>query len=529
MAKPNNPYAVQLALEKERRRRKGLNTELEPLWKPFPDVGGKPHPQRLATESLADETLFGGQPGGGKTDWLIGMAVTQHRNSAIFRRELSQMKGKDGIIARSQEIIGNRGVYNATEHTWKKIDGYRDIEFLGVKNPSDVNKFKGRAHSLKAFDEVSEFTEEMYQFLIGWNRSPDPNERCRVICTSNPPTTVEGQWVTRRWAAWLDEKHPNPAKPGELRWYAIINGRDTEVESDKEFVLVDGKITYDFDRRKYRAQDIIKPKSRTFIPSSVTDNPVLMASGYISTLQRLPEPLRTIMLNPEKGWNMSIKDDLFQVIPTAHVLAAIERGKTTPKPKVPLTALGVDPSLGGEDSFVIAKRYANWYDKLQVHAGVDVPTGQVGAAIVLENVDPGTDPDVNIDIIGIGATTYDFLLESNLGFVNPINFAEASSELDNSGKYRLANVRAAAYWQFREALDPERGQNICLPDDDILKADLCAPRYRITARGILIESKDEIRDRIGRSPDRGDAVVLANYTGEQEMDAGMVYTGETKR
>jgi hypothetical protein len=41
---------------------------------------------------------------------------------------------------------------------------------------------------------------------------------------------------------------------------------------------------------------------------------------------------------------------------------------------------------------------------------------------------------------------------------------------------------------------------IALPPDGELRADLAAPTYEATARGILIEEKDKIRKRIGRSP-----------------------------
>ena len=40
-----------------------------------------------------------------------------------------------------------------------------------------------------------------------------------------------------------------------------------------------------------------------------------------------------------------------------------------------------------------------------------------------------------------------------------------------------------------------------------------APNYDATTRGIKIESKDDIRKRLGRSPDRGDAVVMALTAG----------------
>jgi hypothetical protein len=51
-----------------------------------------------------------------------------------------------------------------------------------------------------------------------------------------------------------------------------------------------------------------------------------------------------------------------------------------------------------------------------------------------------------------------------------------------------------------------------LPDDRELLADLCAPRWEPTSRGIKIESKEEIIERIGRSPDKGDAAIYAFVT-----------------
>lgn len=113
--------------------------------------------------------------------------------------------------------------------------------------------------------------------MIGWNRSADPNQRCRVIATGNPPTSAEGQWVIRRWAAWLDKSHRNPAKPGELRWYTTIDGEDTEVAKD------------------YLGPNGQRPRSRTFIPALLEDNPDLAETGYASVIEAMPEPLRTMM------------------------------------------------------------------------------------------------------------------------------------------------------------------------------------------------------------------------------------------
>ena len=60
-----------------------------------------------------------------------------------------------------------------------------------------------------------------------------------------------------------------------------------------------------------------------------------------------------------------------------------------------------------------------------------------------------------------------------------------------------------------EALDPASGQDIELPPGRSLLADLTAARYELVARGVKIEAKDEIKERIGRSPDEGEAVINA--------------------
>ena len=81
----------------------------------------------------------------------------------------------------------------------------------------------------------------------------------------------------------------------------------------------------------------------------------------------------------------------------------------------------------------------------------------------------------------------------------------------------FANKRAEVWWKFREALDPDQpdGSAIALPPDPELRADLCSPTWKLGARGIQLESKDgssgfgNLRQRLGRSPGKGNAVVMA--------------------
>jgi hypothetical protein len=456
------------------------------LWQPLDG------PQSLAYHSEADELFYGGQAGGGKSDLILGLSATAHKKSIIFRREYPQLQE---IVLRSQEIIGLHGRFNGQKNIWRDLPGGRILEFGAVQHEIDKQKYKGRPHDLKAFDELPDFLESQYRFLIAWNRTTIPGQRCRVVSTGNPPSTAEGEWVLNYWGPWLDRQHPNPAAPGELRWFATIDGKDVELESGKPF-LHNG--------------ELLTPKSRTFIPASVQDNPYLLHSGYVTTLQNLPEPLRSQLLYGD--FKAARDDDPWQVIPTEWVLLAQQRWRERQKPGLPLTALGVDVARGGKDKTVLSRRYGNWFAPLEDHPGSTTPDGPKVAGLVVLAFEPSA--YVNLDVIGIGSSAYDSTVAVlPRSKVNPVNFAEGSEKTDRSGKLKMRNKRAEGYWGMREALDPVHGDDLALPPDPELKSDLCAPRWKLTAAGIQIESKDEIAARIGRSTDKGDDVVLAHMDG----------------
>ncbi|MBA2226730.1 hypothetical protein [Thermogemmata fonticola] len=74
-------------------------------------------------------------------------------------------------------------------------------------------------------------------------------------------------------------------------------------------------------------------------------------------------------------------------------------------------------------------------------------------------------------------------------------------------RFRHCAARVLRSW-----LDPEGGPEetrLALPPDPDLARDLLAVRYALRAQGITVESKDDLRKRLGRSPDAGDAVALA--------------------
>jgi hypothetical protein len=320
-----------------------------------------------------------------------------------------------------------------------------------------------------------------------WNRSTRKGQRCRVVATGNPPTTAAGRWVVRYWAPWLDRKHPNPAMPGELRWFAMIDGESVEVDGPEPF-LHNGELMH--------------PRSRTFIPARLEDNP-FYGDDYRAMLQGLPEPLRSQMLYGD--FDIGAEDDPWQIIPTQWVLDAQERWREG-RPDVPLSALGVDVARGGDDSTVIAPLYGWWFDELEEHAGKVTDSGPKVAALVKQRWDGRA--AIGLDVIGLGASPFDALSGDGVP-VEGINFGAGTDAQDLTGQFRFVNVRALGYWRVREALDPDGQIRLALPDDPQLLAELTAPRWTPTQRGIKVESKDDIKKRVGGSPDRADAIVLA--------------------
>jgi hypothetical protein len=116
-----------------------------------------------------------------------------------------------------------------------------------------------------------------------------------------------------------------------------------------------------------------------------------------------------------------------------------------------------------------------------------------------------------IDVIGIGAGVYDRCKELKLPVV-AFNAAEKTDRMDASGELGFTNVRSVAWWNLREILDPMNEYLAALPPDDLLIGDLTSPHWRVLSGGkVQVESKDEIRKRLGRSTDDGDAVVQAYW------------------
>jgi hypothetical protein len=185
-----------------------------------------------------------------------------------------------------------------------------------------------------------------------------------------------------------------------------------------------------------------------------------------------------------------------------------------------MTAMALDPAGGGDDPAALAMRHGPWYAPVVTLKGEATRDGAQMAATVLTHRRASAALVVDMGG-GYGTDVTSRLKENGISFV-PFNGANASSGT-SSGGLKFYNARAEAWWRFREELNPDRegGAVVALPDDPELLADLTAPTFEVRTSGILIESKEAIRKRLGRSTNKGDAVVMCLQPGNKAVERAL--------
>lgn len=190
------------------------------------------------------------------------------------------------------------------------------------------------------------------------------------------------------------------------------------------------------------------------------------------------------------------------------VEAATARHRDAPKSGDAFVALGkleigLDPArMGGDESVAIARRghvalAPNVWRNLD---GVQLAAKVIALANDLRQHDET--PVIRVDVIGIGASVYDQLRLNHTVSTIAVNVGESPSAPT------YARRRDETWFVLRDWLK----SGGAIPDDVKLTGELVAPTYSFTAAGkIQVESKDDMRARLKRSPDRADALALAVY------------------
>lgn len=197
------------------------------------------------------------------------------------------------------------------------------------------------------------------------------------------------------------------------------------------------------------------------------------------------------------------------------ITAARERGKAGHPDRAALLAVG-GPALGvdvansenGDQAAIARGRGAVC---LEVEAFPCPDASKLGVRVAAEMRQAKVaDVHVGIDSVGVGASTVNKLLELN----RPVESLNGGEKPKGVGADRgteeeeFLNLRAQMWWQAR--VDLQHGL-VALPDDDELEADLLMAEWTTRGGNIVVEEKDKIRKRLGRSPNKGDAFVYWNW------------------
>ena len=447
----------------------------------------------------AEVLLYGGAGGGGKSDLGLGLALTAHTRSLILRRKYANL---GSLTERALEIHGTRDGYNGSPPPLLRTRDDRYIQFAGNQHLGDEQDWQGQPFDLKVFDEATQFLEMQVRFHIGWLRSTKEGQRVRALLATNPPVDSDGDWIIGMFRPWLDLTHPKPAKHGELRWFVTApDGSDFECEGP-ETIQLPG------------ASEPAQPMSRSFVPAMLSDNPYLVNTGYQAKLDGLPEPLRSAVR--DGNFMASRADADHQVIPTQWIIEAQARWKPDGWKGLAMTAAGLDIGAG-RDETVLSCRYGGWFSELHTIKGDDARDPAHAAALVVRHRRDNCPIAVDVGG-GFGGPSILLFQENGIEYAR-FDGGGRNKKRSKCGQFEFFNNRAWALWTMREELDPDQegGSPIALPPDAQLRSDLSAPTWKMTTNGIQVESKEDIKKRLGRSTDRGDAVVMCLSEGARAV------------
>lgn len=284
--------------------------------------------------------------------------------------------------------------------------------------------------------------------------------------------------------------------------------------------------------RLFREEGI--PYTEEFVPESLRDmllSPLWVEErlhrwvGQPNETQTLAEVASKSPLFVSKVRGVFPESGSDGIIPLGWVEAAMVRWENwvaEGRPSLPVNerhVLGVDVADSGDDQTIITFREGHLVHEIRKYRNAETmeTAGYVKAAISSRSGSVAI-----VDSIGVGAGVLSRLREQQVRAIGFVASHSAKGLTDRSGEFGFTNLRAAAWWRLRELLDPSQpgGSKVLLPRSENLQSDLTVPQWKMLSGGkIQLESKDDIRKRLGRSTDEGDSVVMAFWQGRGTVDS----------
>lgn len=260
----------------------------------------KPQPGKQTDflSSKAHIVIYGGQAGGGKSFGLLLEAVRHYYNpkfnSMIFRRTTKQLTVVGGMWDKACETYIKIGGFPNQTALKVRFPTGMQIQFSHMEHEKDKYSYQGSELPFIGFDELTQFTESMFWYMLSRNRSVS-GVPGRVFATCNPDPD---SWVLDLIGWWIDENGMAiEERCGKLRWFIRLNNELKWANSKQE--LLD----------QYPCS---RPKSLTFINASIHDNKILMDKDpeYLASLEALPLIDRMALL--EGNWKYRKEGNFFK-------------------------------------------------------------------------------------------------------------------------------------------------------------------------------------------------------------------------
>lgn len=256
-------------------------------------------PQESVLSSPADIVFTGGAAGGGKT-WSILLDPLRHIHRPhfgpiFFRRTYAQIEQEDGLWDQASRLYPMFGA-KSSGHVWTFPQGMR-IRMSHLQHEKHVTDHQGAGYPALYFDEITHFTPYQFWYMFSRLRSTSGvRPYMRATCNPDPDS-----FVAELVAWWIDQEtgYALPERSGVIRWFVRVNEE-----------LIWGPTRHDaIEAALLKFPDAergdLLPKSFTFIPSKLSDNPALTRKdpGYRANLLLLTKVERERLL----GGNWKIR------------------------------------------------------------------------------------------------------------------------------------------------------------------------------------------------------------------------------
>lgn len=408
-------------------------------------------------------------------------APTDRQVKNIMMPEISR------LYNRAKKIMGGFGDISRLNAYDIRTD-YEEWFLTGFKADEHNHEAWSGFHAVNtmfAITEASGISDDTFDAIEG-----NLQGNSRILIVFNPNTTVGYAAKSQKGDRWAKFRLNSMDAPNVVAKKEIIPGQvDHNWVADKlenwctkihEHEAKSEEDDFEYDGQWYRPTDVFRIKVLGKFPKVSEDN--LIPEQWVELAN--------------KRW-LEAKENEF-----------IPSGKRI---------IGSDIAGMGRDNTVECHKWTDFVEKFDVYNSAGV-ADHMASAGRLKNLLNHKETLVSIDTIGEGAGVYSRLVE--LGYEDraiSCKYSEKAAQNDKplkdiTDQYEFLNMRAYLFWCVRDWLNPKNGFNAMLPPNAVFMEEATEIKWKFRSDGkIQIEAKEDIKKRLGRSPDLFDALANTFY------------------